>query len=132
MERAKRDSLFDNLRTSQGTSESGNNEHDIVGNILQENNLHLPVIPGINISLVTSPSVSSTTNRKSSEDDEVKILSQSINIKTEQEAGTSSSTSSNFKGACPLCNLVFERLHALETHANACEGQSADQVRLIY
>jgi len=127
MERAKRDSLFDNLRTSQGMRASGNNVHDLVGNILQENNLQLPVLPaGIKISLVTSPSVSSTTNRKSSEDDEVKILSQSINSKTEQEAGTSSSTSSNFKGSCPLCNLVFERLHELETHANACEGQSAD------
>jgi len=63
MERAKRDSLSDNLRTSQG-----NNEHNMVGNILQENNLHLPVLPaGIKISLVSGPS----TNRKCSEGDEV-------------------------------------------------------------
>jgi len=124
LEKAKRDSLFDNLRDGQvasGSGSGGNTVHDVVGNILRKNNLNLA---GISISL---SSRSSTANRKSSEDDEVEILNESISSKKEPEAGTSSSTSSNFKGSCPLCSLVFECLVKLETHANTCDGQSADQ-----
>ena len=129
LEKVKKDSLFDNLRDSQGTSasgSSGNDVHDVVGNILQANNLHLS---GISISLVQSPSVSSTTNRKRSEEDEVEILNESIKGKRNTEAGTSSSTSSNFRGSCPLCNLVFEDSVLLETHASTCDGQSVNQVK---
>ena len=124
LEKAKRDSLFDNLRDGQvaaGSGSDGNTVHDVVGNILRKNNLHLPGL------IITR---SSTSNRKSSEDDEVEILNESINSK-QPEAGTSSSTSSNFKGSCPLCGLVFECLFELETHANACDGQSAGQVKEV-
>ena len=48
------DSLFDNLGDSQGTSASSsgaNNMHDVIGNILQKNNLDLP---GLSIWRTTS------------------------------------------------------------------------------
>ena len=127
LEKAKKDSLFDNLRDSRGTSSSrSGSNNDVVGNILQENNLHLPVLPGLNISLVKSPSVNLSTSRKKSEDDEVQILSsESINQKRESEAGTSLSTSSNFRGSCPLCSRVFECHILLETHASSCDGHPA-------
>merc|ERR1712192_162516 len=137
MEKAKRDSLFDNLRDSQGTSESGSggsNAHDVVGNILHEDqDLHLPGLPGVRVTipqgLTVTPSTSTSTSRKISQDDEVEILNESINRKRETEAGTCSSTSSNFKGSCPLCNLVFENSLLLETHASTCDGQSPDQLQ---
>ena len=110
LEKAKKDSLFDNLRESQGTSASGNSVHDVVGNIL-----HLP--GGITASLVRS--------RKKSEEEEVQIVNQ-VNPKKEAEAGTS--TSSNFRGSCPLCSKEFGNHLELETHASSCEGESASQV----
>ena len=79
---------------------------------------------------IKSSSVNSTSKRKiSSDDDEVKILDESIFTWKEPEAGTSSSTSSNFKSSCPLCDRVFECFPELEAHANACDGQSAGQSR---
>ena len=94
--------------------------------ILRKNNLHLP---GLSISVTKS----STANRKSSEDDEVEILNESVisvlpieEPKKQPAAGASSNSSGNFKGSCPLCGLVFECLILLETYANACNGQSAD------
>jgi len=109
-----------------GSGSDGNAAHDVVGNILRKNNLHLP---GLSISVTKS----STANRKSSEDDEVEILNESVisvlpieEPKKQPAAGASSNSSGNFKGSCPLCGLVFECLILLETHANACNGQSAD------
>ena len=71
----------------------------------------------------------SSTTIKSSEDDEVKILNESIVViyRGEPEAGTSSSTSSTFVGTCPLCGSValcglFECLLKLETHAYTCDS----------
>ena len=126
LEKAKRDSLFDNLRDGQvasGSGSGGNTVHDVVGNILRKNNLNLA---GISISL---SSRSSTANRKSSEDDEVEILNESVisvlpieEPKKQPAAGASSNSSGNFKGSCPLCGLVFECLILLETYANACNG----------
>ena len=136
MEKAKKDSLFDNLRDSHGMSASGsgsNNVLDVVGNILHEGqDLHLPGLPGVRVTipqgLTVTPSTSTSTSRKKSEEDEVQILNESISRNRETEAGTSSSSSSNFKGSCPLCNLVFENPILLETHASTCDGQSPDQV----
>ena len=109
-----------------GSGSDGNAAHDVVGNILRKNNLHLP---GLSISVTKS----STANRKSSEDDEVEILNESVisvlpieEPKKQPAAGASSNSSGNFKGSCPLCGLVFECLILLETYANACNGQSAD------
>jgi len=130
MEKAKKDSLFDDLRDFQGTSASGSggsNVHDVVGNIFQD--LHLPGLPGVRVAIPQglTLTLSTSKSRKKSEEDEVEILNESINGKRGTESGTSSITSSNFRGSCPLCNLVFENSLLLETHASTCDGQSPGQ-----
>ena len=119
LEKAKKDSLFDNLRDTSAGGSGGNNLHDLVGNIQE-------MYPGLSIRLVRSQSVTPSPSRKKSEDDEVQILNgESTNSKKEPEAGTSSSTSNNFKGSCPLCGSVFESHLRLETHASSCNGHPA-------
>merc|ERR1719222_566789 len=74
---------------------------------------------------------STSKRRQENKEGKVEILNaESINPDEEPEAGTSrtrsrtrsSRTSSKFRGSCPLCNLVFERLRELEIHANTCDG----------
>jgi len=123
LEKAKRDSLFDNLMHSDVGSASGarnnNDASDVLGKILRESreSFKLPGSPGITI-----------TYTKRIDDDEVEILKE-VSPSPEKGArvGTSASTSKSFQGSCPLCQVHFDDQNVLEIHASTCDGPSHTQ-----
>ena len=125
LEKAKRDSLFDNKMHSDVGSASGsrnnNDASDVVGKILRESreSFKLPGSPGITI-----------TYTKRIDDDEVEILKE-LPPSSEKGAmvGTSASTSKSFQGSCPLCQVHFDDQNVLEIHASTCDGPTHTQVK---
>ena len=125
LEKAKRDSLFDNLMHSDCVSASGlrnnNDASNVVGKILRESreSFKLPGSTGITI-----------TYTKKIDDDEVEILKE-FSPSPEKGAivGTSASTSKSFQGSCPLCQVHFDDQNVLETHASTCDGPTHTQVK---
>ena len=125
LEKAKRDSLFDDIMHSDVGSSSGsrnnNDASDVVGKILRESreSFKLPGSTGITI-----------TYTKKIDDDEVEILKE-FSPSPEKGAivGTSASTSKSFQGSCPLCQVHFDDQNVLETHASTCDGPTHTQVK---
>ena len=125
LEKAKRDSLFDDIMHSDVGSSSGsrnnNDASDVLGKILRESreSFKLPGSPGITI-----------TYKKRIDDDEVEILKE-FSPSPEKGAivGTSASTSKSFQGCCPLCQVHFDDQNVLEIHASTCDGPTHTQVK---
>ena len=125
LEKAKKDSLFDNIMHSDVVSASGsrnnNDASDVVGKILRESreSFKLPGSTGITI-----------TYTKKIDDDEVEILKEfSPSPEKGAMVGTSASTSKSFQGSCPLCQVHFDDQNVLETHASTCDGPTHTQVK---
>ena len=125
LEKAKKDSLFDNIMHSDVGSASGarnnNDASDVLGKIQRESreSFKLPRSPGITI-----------TYTKRIDDDEVEILKE-LPPSSEEGAmvGTSASTSKSFQGSCPLCQVHFDDQNVLEIHASTCNGPTHTQVK---
>ena len=125
LEKAKRDSLFDNIMHSDVGSASGsrnnNDASDVLGKIQRESreSFKLPRSPGITI-----------TYTKRIDDPEVEILKEfSPSPEKGAVVGTSASTSKSFQGSCPLCQVNFHDQNVLEIHASTCDGPTHTQVK---
>ena len=125
LEKAKRDSLFDNIMHSDVGSASGSRNNigasDVLGKIQRESreSFKLPRSPGITI-----------TYTKRIDDPEVEILKEfSPSPEKGAVVGTSASTSKSYQGSCPLCQVNFHDQSVLETHASTCDGPIHTQVK---
>ena len=125
LEKAKRDSLFDNIMHSDVGSASGSRNNidasDVLGKIQRESreSFKLPRSPGITI-----------TYTKRIDDPEVEILKEfSPSPEKGAVVGTSASTSKSFQGSCPLCQVNFHDQNVLEIHASTCDGPTHTQVK---
>jgi len=124
LEKAKRDSLFDNLMHSNVVpARASRNNNDVVGKILRDgqesSELYIPGSPGITVTRLDT---------KRTDEEEVKILKEVVpspdNRKVKE---TFASTSRSFNGSCPLCHKNFEDQGVLQTHASTCDGPTQPQ-----
>ena len=124
LEKARRDSLFDNLMHSNVFPASGNN-NDMAGKILREGQesfeLFIPGSPGITVTRLDT---------KRTDVEEVKILKEVVpSTDNRKVKETFASTSRSFNGSCPLCHKNFEDQGVLQTHASTCDGPTQPQVK---
>ena len=125
LEKAKRDSLLDNLMHSNvvPARASGNN-NDVVGKISRKSQesleLFIPGSPGITVTRLDT---------KRTDEEEVKILEVVPSPDNRKVKETSVSTSRSFNGSCPLCHQNFEDQGVLQTHASTCDGPTQPEVK---
>ena len=118
LEKAKRDSLLDNLMHSNVVpARASENNNDVVGKISRKSQesleLFIPGSPGITVTRLDT---------KRTDEEEVKILEVVPSPDNRKVKETSASTSRSFNGSCPLCHQNFEDQGVLQTHASTCDG----------